>query len=58
MTKLLYTIDEAGEVLGHKRTFLYELLQSGKLESVKAGKRRLIVAESIQRYVASLRAAA
>lgn len=58
MDKLLATILETEKAIGHKRSFIYELINSNRLEAVKAGKRRLIVVESIERYVASLRAAA
>lgn len=57
MIKLLATIPETEQAIGHKRSFIYELINSNRLETVKSGKRRLIVVESIERYVASLRAA-
>lgn len=57
MNKLLATIPETGTAIGHKRSFVYGLINSNRLETVKSGKRRLVVVESIERYVASLRAA-
>ena len=57
MVKLLATIPETCEAIGHKRSFVYELINSNRLETVKANRRRLVVVESIERYVASLRAA-
>ena len=58
MEKLLATIPEACQATGHGRSFLYELISEGKLETVKSGKRRLIVVESLRAYVTSLRVAA
>ena len=57
-TKLLATVTETEQMLGHGRTFIYGLIDNGKLEAVKSGRRRLVVVESIQRYVNSLREAA
>jgi len=58
LKKHLASIDETGDAIGHGRTRVYELIKENKLESVLAGRRRLVVVESIERYVASLRAAA
>ncbi len=58
MEKLLATISEAGQACGLGRSSIYELIRDGKLKSVKSGKRRLVVVESIKSYVASLQAAA
>lgn len=54
--KLLYGIDEAGPMIGVRRSKIYELIASGDLESVKLGKRRLIPADSLAALVARLRA--
>lgn len=56
--KMLYPIDEAGEVLSIGRSRLYELMATGEIESVKVGKRRLIPAQALEAFVASLRASA
>ena len=55
MEKLLATIPEASQAIGHGRSYLYELIRDGKVEAVKSGRRRLVVVELIQRYVNSLR---
>jgi excisionase family DNA binding protein len=52
---LLAPIVEAGDMIGHGRTTVYRLINEGKLEAVKSGKRRLVVVESIRNYVQSLR---
>jgi excisionase family DNA binding protein len=58
MQKMLVSIPDAAEAIGQGRTSVYELIRANKLETVFAGRRRLVVVESLQAYVASLRAAA
>lgn len=58
MNKLLYTVNEASVMTSIGRSRLYELMATGELESVKCGKRRLIPAEALERFVQSLRASA
>ena len=53
--QLLAPIVEAGAMIGHGRSTVYKLINEGKLEAVKSGKRRLVVIESIRNYVATLR---
>jgi len=48
---LLLTVEEAAELLRMGRTTTYELVMSGKLLSVKIGRRRLVVRSSIQDFV-------
>ena len=52
----LLTVDEAAEQLGVGRTLLYELVNSGELESVRIGRLRRIPAAAIAVYVDHLRA--
>ena len=52
--KLLSTPEEAAEALGVKRTFLYSLLMSGQLISVKVGRSRRIPVIALQGYVERL----
>ena len=52
--KLLLTPEEAAEALGVKRTFLYGLLMSGQLVSVKVGLTRRIPVIALQGYVEHL----
>ncbi|MBR7838856.1 helix-turn-helix domain-containing protein [Actinospica durhamensis] len=53
---LLYTIPEAATALRISRTKLYELLDSGDVESVYIGRSRKIPAEGLRIYVQRLRA--
>ena len=53
---LLYAIPEAATALRISRTKLYELLDSGDVESVHIGRSRKIPAEALRIYIDSLRA--
>ena len=55
MTKLLLTIEEAGEAIGLGRSKMYELITAGEIEAVKIGKARRVPAEALAAYVARLR---
>lgn len=41
--------------LGISRTAIYELIECGKLKTVKIGRRRLVPIEAIEEFIASLR---
>lgn len=51
LPKLAYRIDEAVSVSGLARTALFEAIQRGELRSFRAGKRRLIVADSLRAHI-------
>ena len=55
---VLYRVDEAAEALRLSRSLIYELIRSGQLRTVKAGRRRLVPVEALAEYVATLRDAA
>jgi excisionase family DNA binding protein len=40
--RLVYTVSEAGELLGISRAFAYELVARGELPVIKLGRRRLV----------------
>ena len=40
--RLVYTVAEAGEMLGISRAFVYELVARGELPVIKLGRRRLV----------------
>lgn len=54
VTPLLLNVDEAAEALRLSRSLLYELIRSGRLRTVKAGRRRLVPVSALAEYVASL----
>ena len=51
MEKILVTVEDATHILSMGRTRIYQLIKSGELKSVKCGKSRRIVADSIRTYV-------
>ena len=52
---ILLSAEEAAEVLGIGRTFVFELVAKGRLESIKIGRRRLIPRDALERLVAEER---
>ena len=51
---MLLTVEEAARLLRIGRTTTYELVMRGRLQSVKVGRRRLVVHEGLNRFVAEL----
>jgi excisionase family DNA binding protein len=51
---MLVTVEEAAGLLRIGRTTAYELVISGKIQSVKVGRRRLVVRDGIRDYVEEL----
>jgi excisionase family DNA binding protein len=54
VTPLLLTVEQAAVLLGLGRTTTYELVMRSHLQSVKVGRRRLVVRDGIQRYIDEL----
>jgi excisionase family DNA binding protein len=54
LTRLLYRVGEAAEVLGLSRAKVYELIGSGALRSVRIDGARRIKADDLAAFVASL----
>jgi len=52
---VLYRVDEAAEALRLSKSRIYELIRSGRLRTVKEGRRRLVPVAALADYVASLR---
>jgi excisionase family DNA binding protein len=50
----LYSVPEACDLLGVSRWQLYQLMNQRQLGSVKIGRRRLIPARDLERFVLSL----
>lgn len=55
-TALLHPVQHACETLGVGRTTLYDLAAKGEIEFVKIGRKTLVPADSIERYVERLKA--
>jgi excisionase family DNA binding protein len=52
--KLLLTPEEAASALSIKRTYLYHLLATGQLYSIKVGRARRIPSEALHAFVERL----
>ena len=51
--RLAYSPDETAELLGISRELVHDLLRTGQLGSVKAGRRRLIGKHHLEAFLAS-----
>jgi excisionase family DNA binding protein len=47
LSKLAYSVEEAREALGIGRATIYELINPGRLHSIKVGARRIIPASAL-----------
>jgi excisionase family DNA binding protein len=54
---VLYRVEEAAEALRLSRSVIYELIRSGRLRTVKEGRRRLVPVAALGEYVDALEAA-
>ena len=54
--QLLYSVEEAASLLGIGRTFMFHLLATGEIDSLKIGRRRKIPRDAIDGYIERLRA--
>jgi len=51
---VLYGVEEAAHALRLSRSLVYELIRSGRLRTVKQGRRRLVPVAALLEYVESL----
>jgi excisionase family DNA binding protein len=52
--QLAYNISEAGQAADTGRTAIYEAIRSGELRAVKRGRRTLILADDLRRWLDNL----
>ncbi len=53
--RLVYSVEEAADLLGIGRTFMFHLVATGEIDSFKIGKRRKIPRDAIDGYIERLR---
>lgn len=53
--RLLFSVEEAGVILGLGRTKVFELVGSGALGSVRVGRRRLVSLKELEAFIERLR---
>jgi excisionase family DNA binding protein len=54
-SRLLYSVEEAADLLGIGRTFMFHLVATGEIDSLKIGKRRKIPRDGLDSYIERLR---
>ena len=54
MKHVLISVEQAADMLGIGRTLAWDLVNKGKIKSVKIGARRLVPVSALDEYVASL----
>jgi excisionase family DNA binding protein len=54
--RLVYSVDEAADLLGIGRTYMFRLVTTGEIDSFKIGSRRKIPRDALDGYIARLRA--
>jgi excisionase family DNA binding protein len=52
--RLLYSVEEAAELLNIGRTFMFHLLATGEIDSLKIGRCRKIPRDALARYIERL----
>jgi excisionase family DNA binding protein len=52
--KLGYSVAEVSDILGIDRSYVYELLNRGDLVGRKLGRRTIVLAAELQRYIDEL----
>jgi excisionase family DNA binding protein len=53
--RLAYSVEEAADLLGIGRTYMFRLVSSGQIESFKIGRRRKVSLDALNAFLAGLR---
>jgi excisionase family DNA binding protein len=51
---IVYSVEEAADMLGISRTFMFQLIGKGAIQSFKLGKHRKISREALDTFIAQL----
>lgn len=51
MEKLVYSVQEAAEVLGISKSYMYELARRGEVPALKLGKRLVVPKEKFIKWI-------
>lgn len=51
LPRVAYSLDEVAHSLGLSRRTMYELMDTGRLSTVKLGRRRLVPAQELERLL-------
>jgi excisionase family DNA binding protein len=50
--RLAYSVDEVAQITGLSRDLLYDEMRSGRLDSIKVGRRRIITRQHLDAFLA------
>lgn len=50
--RLAYSVNEAARALGLSRELIYDQLRTGRLDSIKVGRRRIITRKNLDKFLA------
>jgi len=54
--RLLYSVEEAASLLGIGRTYMFELVAKGQVDSLKIGRRRKVARAALDEFIERLAA--
>lgn len=49
------SVEEAADALGLGRTYIFQLIKEGALESIRAGRRRLVPVKAVDAFLARMK---
>jgi excisionase family DNA binding protein len=52
--QILYSVEDAADMLGIGRTFMFQLIATGEINSLKIGRRRKVSRDALDAYIARL----
>lgn len=55
VSRAAYSVEEAAQALGIGRTYAFQLIKDGSLETVRLGRRRLVPVSAVEGLLARMR---